>query len=295
VFFVISGFVMVWSSRSLFGRPGAVRLFAGRRVARVVPLYWGTTALLLLIGWVLPASVSDGAPTPGLIVASFLFLPWRRSDGLIQPVYRLGWTLDYEMLFYAIFALWVGLRPPRAVAGVIGTVTVLALLGAVLRPESTALAFWTDSIVLEFALGALLAVLAPHVRLPAPLRIAAALAGLLGLGVAEHLTNIPHGIAYGLPCAALMAGAVLGPSPKLWPGAMAAGVRLGDASYALYLMHPFPMRALALVWSRLGHGSVPSVLAYVATAMAAAVALAFVVHCRVERPLTRAVRRWLRA
>ncbi|MET0430390.1 MAG: acyltransferase, partial [Microvirga sp.] len=40
VFFVISGFIMVYSSRDLFARPGGPAVFLARRVARVVPLYW---------------------------------------------------------------------------------------------------------------------------------------------------------------------------------------------------------------------------------------------------------------
>src|SRR5215470_973886 len=36
LFFVISGFVMVYSSEGLFGRPGAPIKFFGRRLARIV-------------------------------------------------------------------------------------------------------------------------------------------------------------------------------------------------------------------------------------------------------------------
>jgi exopolysaccharide production protein ExoZ len=39
LFFVISGFVMVYSSERLFGEPGASRKFFARRLARIVPLY----------------------------------------------------------------------------------------------------------------------------------------------------------------------------------------------------------------------------------------------------------------
>jgi len=38
--FVISGFVMVYSSEKLFGEGGASFVFLARRVARIVPLYW---------------------------------------------------------------------------------------------------------------------------------------------------------------------------------------------------------------------------------------------------------------
>ncbi|PZN94338.1 MAG: acyltransferase, partial [Hyphomicrobiales bacterium] len=112
IFFVISGFIMVHASGELFGRPGATRLFLERRIARIVPLYWAATTLFLLIGYVVPAALNSGAPDLGQIMASYLFWPAVSTQGLVQPVYSLGWTLNYEMLFYVLFA--AALVLPRA-------------------------------------------------------------------------------------------------------------------------------------------------------------------------------------
>ena len=46
VFFVISGFVMVYSSSRLFAAPSGSRVFLRRRLARIVPLYWTATELV---------------------------------------------------------------------------------------------------------------------------------------------------------------------------------------------------------------------------------------------------------
>jgi exopolysaccharide production protein ExoZ len=40
LFFVISGFVMVYASTPLFGTPGGSILFLTRRLIRILPLYW---------------------------------------------------------------------------------------------------------------------------------------------------------------------------------------------------------------------------------------------------------------
>ena len=48
LFFVISGFVMVYSSERLFGQPGAPMTFFAMRLARIVPLYWAATAIGLV-------------------------------------------------------------------------------------------------------------------------------------------------------------------------------------------------------------------------------------------------------
>src|SRR5271165_4197266 len=273
VFFVISGFVMVWSSMRLFGRRDAARLFLGRRIARIVPLYWAMTSLLVAVALVSPHAISDGLESIRYVVASYLFIPVQRPDGFIQPVFRLGWTLNYEMLFYAIFALFIRLQARVAVPWVVATIVVLAGIGRVLRPASPALAFWTDSIVLEFAFGVLLATLAlSGARLtPAP-RLLLVFAALALLVVSDRLPELPIRSRW----------------TEFW-------VLLGDASYALYLVHPFPMRAFEIVWLRLGWTGPAAVLAYIASAVVATIVAAFALHRWLERPATAATRRLLHA
>ena len=48
LFFVISGFVMVYASNDLFGRRDGPALFMARRLIQIVPLYWAATTLFLL-------------------------------------------------------------------------------------------------------------------------------------------------------------------------------------------------------------------------------------------------------
>jgi exopolysaccharide production protein ExoZ len=293
VFFVISGFVMVWSSRPLFAQPGARWLFAGRRLARVVPLYWLTTAVLLATRLALPGSSKEGLPSAAYVVASLLFVPWQHGGEWV-PVYSLGWTLNYEMLFYGIFAVFVTFPARVAVPSVIGVVAAIACAGQIVDAAWMPLPFGANAMVLEFAFGATLAVVATRVHLPAPWRAALVLAGCAGLVAADRSTGLPIGISFGLPCTALVAAAVLGPPAPATSVSMRAGVSLGAASYALYLTHPFPMRALSLLWPRVGLSGVPSVLGYVAITIAACVVMAFAVHRWVERPMTSAARRWLR-
>jgi exopolysaccharide production protein ExoZ len=95
LFFVISGFVMVYASDELFGRLDAPRLFIVRRLIRIVPLYWAATTLFLLVALTARSSVSEGIGSVTNVIMSYAFLPTRRPDGSIQPIYSLGWTLNY--------------------------------------------------------------------------------------------------------------------------------------------------------------------------------------------------------
>src|SRR5215510_5466128 len=107
IFFVISGFVMVYSSERLFGRPDAPIKFFARRFVRIVPLYWAATAILV---WFVVPYASTKA-----VLGSLLFTPRIPSEA---PLLYVGWTLIFEMFFYTVFA--VALLAKRRVAVVAG-------------------------------------------------------------------------------------------------------------------------------------------------------------------------------
>ena len=256
LFFVISGFIMVYASRRLFGTPRAGAQFMARRIARIVPLYWLATSLaLILLGY--EAARGKGA-FPGVweILASFGFIPFARpQDGLVQPVTGVGWTLNYEMFFYAVFALFVGLARTRAVPAVAASSALAVAAGALLKPSAVALAYWSDPIVLEFVLGMIVAVVFESgIRLK-PFWSGSVIAlALICLTLDfAHMAPFapppgydPHGFirlfAAGVPMAALFAAIVLVEPEIPTRGRVAAFlILLGDASYALYLFHPFAL------------------------------------------------------
>lgn len=301
IFFVISGFIIVHAAGPLFGRPGARGRFLAHRIARLVPLYWLVTGLYLALGLAMPALLSGegGPPDLARTLASFLFWPMARADGAVLPLYGLGWTLNYEMAFYALFALGLGLTRRGAVAWLVGALGLVVLAGRLIPAPPVPLAFWSDPIVLEFALGAGLALLrAEGVRLHGAARVGLAAAGLFGLATAPAEPAFRL-LAWGLPAALLVAAAVLG-RDRLeaarggWAARfLGAAERLGDASYALYLLHPFVLRAAreGLVRSGLAplFGPWPSLVLMVVLTLP----VALLAHQLVERPLTRLVRRRL--
>ncbi len=118
------------------------------------------------------------------------------------------------------------------------------------------------------------------------------IAALAAIGVDDTQRRA---FSYGLPAACLVASAALGPA---WSGGSAlsrAALLLGDASYALYLVHPYPMRGLREVWSRIGPGGPAGIVSYIVAAIALSGLLAVWLHRRVEIPLVRAARKVLAA
>ncbi len=281
LFFVISGFVMVWASWDAFGQVRSVAPFVWRRVVRIVPLYWLLTAATVGVALAAPGAVSDGVRDGwAYVAASFAFVPWRRMDGFVQPVLRLGWTLEYEMLFYALVACALPLPRRLALPAVVAVLAGLAVAGQALAFTSAPLAFWTDPIVLEFAFGMAVAIAYRRAWCrgwvgPAALAAALCCAAFAPEGTARVLVR-------GVPAALLVFCALSWNTLPRWL------VLLGDASYALYLVHPFPMRAIRVAFGRLHLVNVPL---YLGATMAACVVLAVVLHRAVEQPVLRWGRR----
>ncbi len=290
LFFVISGFVMVHSSRDLFGSPAAILPFLRRRLARIVPIYWAATALFLAL--TLLGLVGGGRPAPGAaeIAASFAFWPTLRPDGLVQPIYSLGWTLNYEMLFYLLFALALPLRRELAVPILVAVLMLMVAAGQLVPPSLTALHYWTRPIILEFGFGMMIGHMALTGLRPTRGMAAVLLAMALVLLVLGRLVpGLPpeRALLYGLPAALLvMAALAFEDTGATGPiGRFAA--QLGDASYALYLLHPFALRGLAVFGGGI-FAALPAA-AYLAAGVTLSCILAMITWRWFERPLTRAL------
>ena len=296
LFFVISGFVMVYSSESLFGRPGAPRTFFLRRLVRITPLYWAVTVAIIAYIYAVHGAKLWDIYTPASLVASFLFWPYPRVDGFAFPVHLLGWTLNYEMFFYAVFAAAIVLPRRFAVAAVTLVLLALVALGR-MTPLPLPFSFWANSIILEFCFGMVIALAYREgVRLPA--------AAAWGLGIAAcagyaAMWNPPHAWAewrclfWGLPSAALVAAAVL--ARATWQPGTAGRFfgLLGDASYSLYLVHPLTFPLVRWTLGRwIDFSGEPWV--YAAIAYAAAIAASVVCYLAFEKPIMRALQRKLR-
>ena len=239
IFFVISGFIIAYSSGSLFGRSGAWRSFLLRRIARVVPMYWLMTGVMIC-AFSSIGSRAWGDASWSSVAASFLFLPAANADGLTFPILTIGWTLNYEMAFYALFAASLYFPRANALAIIVGTLVLLAILGALLHPSSPALQFWTDPIILEFAAGICLYGLlrSGKLALPGVVKLLLMLAALLSLAAFRGEPGSWRWIIWGGP-ATLLVACALGTTSFQGMFAKVAS-RAGDWSYGVYLAH-FPI------------------------------------------------------
>ena len=301
LFFMISGFIMVMTSWNSFAQAGAPLQFMRRRLTRIVPLYWLVTTIAVVGALVVPSMLNVPVDDPIYIAASYLFWPMARVNGLIRPIANLGWTLNLEMMFYAVFtfALLFNRKSGLALAMAFLTGATLLQMTGIFAPggllPSTPINFWADPIVLNFILGMLIAVLYKRdfrVNLTeARLLIAISAVGLLIINnIHGTLDAIPenHIINRGvltLAVAFLFIAGALGPQVDVGKPLWRAGLLIGDASYSLYLVHPFFLRPISKIWGKVIGDHLP-IWTFSIVAIVLAVAVGLAVYMFVERPLT---------
>lgn len=289
IFFVISGFIICYVTEASRDQ------FFLKRIIRVVPLYWLGTLGVFCLALVAPQLLNNTKASFVDLLKSLLFIPYLKGDE-VRPVLFLGWTLNYEMFFYLLFALSMAVS--HKLRWLICSVVLFAIAaaGQVWSPEHVVLKFFTDGVIVEFAYGMLCYKLIQGVQSWAPDGPSAGGRALLltlaaGLLVALPLLSVVQpvvgrAIAWGVPGALFFLCVVFGLAQARLPWPL---VLLGDASYSLYLFHPYILRVFDRVFDAFAP---PSVRAYLLAA--AAVALCCVVSAAlfklVEHPVTELLR-----
>lgn len=253
IFFVVSGFIMVFISWDNFGKAGASADFILRRLIRIVPLYWFYSIAVTLVLVVFPDLLSQGGANIPHIIASYLFIPWENNIGVVMPVLPVGWTLSYEMYFYIVFSVALffrnGLFLPLAIVWLLGGV----FLGMVIDFSVPMARLMTSGLLVEFFIGCLVGFLyktnariSPHLSVLLFLIGAAAYVFMVFVG-ASYLTREA---AWGVPAGLIIIGLVFMERHRLLR-VPAFLIKLGDSSYSLYLSHLFTVHLGLLIWNKL--------------------------------------------
>ena len=286
LFFLISGFIMVYTNFGAFGQPGAPASFIRRRTIRIVPMYWiCTTGVVVLLAFA-PRLFSSVEFTWNYVISSYVFLLSENSAGQIGTVIQTGWTLCFETYFYILFAAL--LHWPRRyfliASGMIFASGVI--LGNLVGHVPVWATVATDPILLEFYLGAALAFLfVKGFALSRGAAIAAIVFGIIMLGATR---NVNLGIwtrlvCSGLPYAAILLGAISLERTGITVPKLLVG--LGASSYSLYLVHPFILPALGKLWLalHLSERTLPLILGLIA--FCCALLVGHLAYLFIEKPV----------
>jgi exopolysaccharide production protein ExoZ len=243
IFFVISGFIM-WATTS--GRNIPAPAFASRRIIRVVPIYWIATCVTAVAAFLKPAFFPNRDVSVGNIVRSLLFVPDAAGDRL-NPVLVQGWTLTYEMFFYALFG--ASLLAPMRLRLWLLSATLIAICAANPLLGGGFASILSNPLLVEFLAGIWIAVAWKNTVVLGKATSVAVMIFGTALLVFEnfHPLDLPRFIGWGGPAALIVAGVV-----SLETHGMMLENRalhfLGDASYSIYIWHDlFGVMALAVL------------------------------------------------
>jgi exopolysaccharide production protein ExoZ len=286
IFFVISGFIMVASSKNL--GPAA---FLWRRLIRIVPLYWICTTALVAAALLMPSLFKETSPNFLDTVRSLFFVPFHNAaqHDQIVPLLVPGWTLNLEMCFYAIFTitLFAWLRPYQIwVTGIF--FLIVLLVGLNLRRHDSLLAFYCQPLIFDFWIGMMIArvLSATSKSMPAALAYT-----LVALGFFLRMPTLPmaavNTIIALLKPALCVVGAIYaerrGAMPKLPVLEL-----LGDASYSIYLTHIFSEGVARTIWRWLPvNTGMAAAIAFALFSMVSVIAVALLSYRYIEKPITK--------
>jgi exopolysaccharide production protein ExoZ len=303
IFFVISGFIIARYSRKY--EEGGVRsagYFWLERCARIYPAYWlSLISFFAVCSWFLPAvvNVDQWRWFNSLTLAPSPTVPFW---GLLLVT---GWTLAFEMFFYSLVAL--ALPIGRHYRWIVPSVIVsLVILGLGIS-DFTSTRFWANAIMLEFVAGWCLGLAinpSRHVlscngaRDTALFSMLLVVIGVLaGASVTVDAPKVLSGthdwlraLVWGVP-AALLVLAFSHPQIVIQSKVQQWMMRLGDASYSIYLLHMTIIIAVGFAFAQL---TLTSLAAFLVVTLSAICGLSLLFYNTLERPSYLAVRAALR-
>jgi exopolysaccharide production protein ExoZ len=285
-FFVISGFLMVMvtpaAAESMRDRAKIAKQFFLRRLIRVAPMYWLYSAAKVAMVLLLPALTLRSSIDWAHVSLSFLFIPTMAPWGLIQPILPVGWTLNFEFLFYVIFAASIVITNNRAVLA--STILFgLFLIGSAHTASDSIWHFYGRSLLLDFALGMGVAHLTKK-QIGLPTWFSWSVLALAAIACATHGFVPPPLVdkfGFGALSTLILWGTISLERSFLYK--LKNVSLLGDASYSIYLSHSFFTPGAVVLIAEFDYFG-PTATAIGATVIPCA--LGCVAYKLVEQPLT---------
>ena len=257
VFFVISGFIIAYIGTT---KP---EQFLIRRLIRVVPFYWAATVVVFAIARVAPQVFHTTTADPTHLATSLFFIPHLNTNtGEMMPTLLLGWSLNFEMFFYVLFAFALVISTKRSPAICVGCIVAFVIGIHTLAGDNTVMDFYARPIVLEFCYGVGVFYLfqwfserKESLAAIAPLKwllVLVLIGSLVALNVLEeyYRDQVPRYLVAGIPAFFIVLSALLLERIYNISSKNRVLYLLGESSYIIYLVHPYivftVLRALAV-------------------------------------------------
>ncbi len=287
IFFVISGFVMAMVTS---GNPSAGG-FLLNRIIRIVPLYWILTTALAVVVLAAPNLILSTTFNLTNFLKSLFFIPYFKESGLLQPFLFVGWTLNYEMLFYA--CMTVGLLASKRwhVQITITLLTTLFVVFGCFGSNAVLTEFFGNLKIFEFVIGIAAYYICRGTTANQTHPALLVAIGVISLVVMAYLEvawpEIDDLFRFGVPSFFLVVAAV-----RLEPHARSRqlrwiATRIGDSSYAIYLSHAYVIAIMLRVLLKQGEWLRSHYFLAVLIAMAGSAIVGRLIYLGIDKPLHR--------
>lgn len=297
LFFVISGFVIATITHGKFRIPKEALKFIYHRITRIYPLYWVYSLLVLIVFIVHPAWVNSSQGNKVDILASFLLIP---SENL--PLVLVGWTLIYEMYFYLIFSLILLMFTEKMLPFVlICWSVVIILLYGLLETKSPVMNIISSPLTIEFIGGAILAILLHGKTLNVTNKILLIIVAVsiatsfYGYTLHYSMTGFiePTGwfrfTIFGIPSILIVYALVQ--AEKNGYAINSSLIKVGNASYSIYLSHVLTLNVLGRFWSLFSNDGILDNIIMVPVVLAMVIIVGIISYKVIEKPLIKLSRR----
>ncbi|MEO6328449.1 MAG: acyltransferase [Ginsengibacter sp.] len=239
IFFVISGFIISFVIEK------DKESFFLKRLLRIVPMYFLATLFVIVI-WFLRSNVfkTTYVDLPA-IVKSFLFIPYPGG-----PILGLGYTLNFEMYFYLIVACFLKITHTPKQALFCTSIFIISVFTVthVFPGEFFILNFYGSDVVFEFIYGIILFFIYKTLKQKSLSKkglyygLCVCILSIIFL-IYVGYPEIPiqfRGFLFGLPALIICSVFVFSEgSFKTNTIIYKFLYKLGNASYIMYLIHPF--------------------------------------------------------
>ncbi len=294
IFFVLSGFIIAYSNQTYVASPGKTVPFLKRRFIRIFPIYWVIITAFLLIQMVfLQYYNTPFEMGAGNLLATYLLLP-----GHIM-VNGVSWSLTNELFFYLLFTLAILIPSKRLALYLLPTYFILLIIIAIAGVDLTGGNSYLDLLFfpmnMEFLLGVFIVLLFNRIseKWIWPLLLAGILLFLAGIycfhqgiviagkGADPVLNRV---ILFGFPSFLVILALVKKEFTKHIK-VKTIFLKLGDASYSIYLLHLPLVAAFFKVWVKTGITNF-SVLVLLSLLLFVVVCfIGIIVYDKIEKPL----------
>lgn len=253
IFLCLSGFMCMLSSHK------TTTHFLIKRFFKIAPLYYSITIFTFFVVTFFPSAFRDTSGSLSSLFNSLLFIPFDVGNGFVQPLFRIGYFLNFEAFFYVLF--FIACKISQKYRGLIASLFILTLIlsGTFLSSFSfnpsvhNALLFWTNPILFDYILGIIMYYIAKKIynsnlqtktKSIGWLSLLIAIVIIVSLVLTNHLLEYDRFVRFlcwGIPSSIIVLLFFIAGLYINFPKSL---IHIGDISYSIYILHYYPIQIL---------------------------------------------------